>query len=246
MSLYLIFRQSTIWPNRGYCVWFVLARGAVGSVMGRAAFNPDHKVKPTTQIRVLIADEHSLVRDGLRRILSDEPDVSVVGEIPDDEQLAISVARLEPDVVLLDTNLLGIDHAATFEAARPARIILMSPAGAPSNGESKGDAFVSKRTGAGSELVEKIRSLVTGHLVTPGIRSENGTGLDTLSRRERQVLKLVASGYTNQEAADRLGVSVKTVEGYRSRVMRKLDAPNRATLVRVALQTGLLAVSNLD
>ena len=65
-------------------------------------------------------------------------------------------------------------------------------------------------------------------------------------RRERQVLKLVASGYTNQEAADRLGVSVKTVEGYRSRVMRKLEAQNRAALVRVALETGLLAVSNLE
>ena len=58
--------------------------------------------------------------------------------------------------------------------------------------------------------------------------------------------RLVASGYTNQEAADRLGVSVKTVEGYRSRVMRKLDAPNRATLVRIALQTGLLALTTLD
>jgi DNA-binding NarL/FixJ family response regulator len=203
-------------------------------------------VKPTTQIRVLIANDEELVRDGLRRILSDEPDVTVVGDIPDAAELAVAVARLEPDVVLMGTNIIDDNESTTFEAARPARIVLMSALGTPSNGEAKADAFVSTRTSTGADLIEKIRSLVAGHVAGRGIRNENGNALDTLSRRERQVLKLVASGYTNQEAADRLGVSVKTVEGYRSRVMRKLDAPNRATLVRVALQTGLLAVSNLD
>lgn len=194
---------------------------------------------------MLIADDQALYREGLRRILSDEPDVTVVGEIPDGQQLASAVSELEPDVVILDAGLLGDNESSTFDAARPARVVLVSPSGSPSNGEARADAFVSTRTESGSDLVEKVRSLVAGHVASRGI-SSNGSALDTLSRRERQVLKLVASGYTNQEAADRLGVSVKTVEGYRSRVMRKLDAPNRATLVRVALQTGLLAVSNLD
>jgi DNA-binding NarL/FixJ family response regulator len=215
----------------------------------------DPSVKSEARISVLIADMYGLVREGLRRILESEPDIVVVGEASDANSLASSIGRLSPDIVIVDSALPGEDVTRTIESIRTAqtgtRFVLLEEkngqVSASSAFSERADAFVSKRTGAGQDLTAVIRSLRGAHIPARGLRGrDTATPLDTLSRRERQVLKLVASGYTNQEAADRLGVSVKTVEGYRSRVMRKLDAPNRATLVRVALETGLLALTNLD
>lgn len=230
--------------------------GSEGSGRVDPSSDVDRSVKPDPRIRVLIADQHGLVREGIRRILEGEPDILVVGEAADASSLAASVGRLTPDIVILDGTLPGEDIVGTLESMRSSdgamRVVLIDErnghAAAPPVVGERVDAFVNKRTGAGQDLTDAIRSLGAGHIAARGLRPvETPTGaLETLSRRERQVLKLVASGYTNQEAADRLGVSVKTVEGYRSRVMRKLDAPNRATLVRVALETGLLALTNLD
>jgi DNA-binding NarL/FixJ family response regulator len=247
-------KRSTIWPTHRFMSIVVQTRGGEGGHAGRVGVtDPDPNVKADPRIRVLIADMHGLVREGLRRILESEPDIVVVGEASDTGSLAEAAARLLPDIVVVDAALPGDDMIRTIEDMRTAqaatRFVLLDEtnghATAPAVIGERMDAFVSKRTGAGQDLTAAIRSLGAGHIAARG-RNDGVTPLDTLSRRERQVLKLVASGYTNQEAADRLGVSVKTVEGYRSRVMRKLDAPNRATLVRVALQTGLLALTNLD
>jgi DNA-binding NarL/FixJ family response regulator len=218
-------------------------------------------VNTNAPIRVLITDRHVLSRQGIRRLLEDEPDIAATGEASDASTLFETLRAAPPDVVLLDSSLPGstpAEHIASIRGVAPAaRIVLVEDGDAPLNGaRSAGDAVVGKSDSV-ETVVSTIRALV-GATGTPVLRSplpgslsndgqpDNTTRLDTLSRRERQVLKLVASGYTNQEAADRLGVSVKTVEGYRSRVMRKLEATNRARLVRVALETGLLDASNLD
>lgn len=211
-------------------------------------------------IRILIADDHAVLRTGLRLLLEADPQMEVVGEAGDGMETVSLCAELQPDVVLLDLTMPGPGSVATMAQLREhcpqTRILILTmhddeaylrqmlAAGAA--------GYVVKRA-ADSELLSAIRSVDRGEMyVHPSLTrillddmltasQQHTVDLwDTLSEREQQVIHLVALGHTNREVADRLYLSVKTVETYRARAMEKLQLRSRAQLVRYAFRKGLL------
>jgi len=208
-------------------------------------------------IHVLVVDDHTLVRSGLRLLLESEPDVSVDDEAGDAEQ-AIRLARLhKPDVVLLDVVMpgrSGLEAAPDILAAAPkTKILVLSMQDDPSYVR---EAFSAGATGyllkeaADDELVQAVRDVASGgRYVHPALGARLAAAeadararaeADPLSEREREVLRLLALGHTNQEIAKLLFISVRTAETHRAHVMQKLRLSTRAELVRHALHQGLL------
>ena len=214
--------------------------------------------EPATQrpIRVVIADDHAIVREGLRALVEAQPGLTVVGEAQNAQEAWGQACRLEPDVLLLDITMPaggGIDAAERISHDRPSVRIL-----ALTMHEERGyvsrllragaSGYVLKRT-ASSELVRAIRELAAGRtyidpsltasLLTPtrGARSAvaDGERIKDLSTRETEVLRLLALGYSNKEIAASLEISVKTVETHRANAMEKLGLRNRVALVRFAM-----------
>jgi len=205
--------------------------------------------------RVLIADDHRLFREGLRALLSSN-EFEVVAEAADGREAIRLARRHQPDIVLLDISMPGLNGVdATREVLRvsPESSVLVLTM-------HKEDAYLAAalRAGArgymfksqgGAELVKAIRELVRGDVhLAPGslrplvesYRSGERLGDDPLSPREHEVLQLVAEGKTTKEIADALGISVKTAESHRQRIMTKLDIHETASLVRYAIRKGLI------
>lgn len=218
--------------------------------------------KCSSPIRVLLADDHSLVRTGLRVLLSAQPDITVVGEAGDAEETVRQALALQPDVVVLDIAMPGgggLEAARRIsESRRPIRILVLT-----AHGEAQyllpvlragGSGYLLK-SGAAEDLVQAIRAVHRGEaylpppaatlLVRDYLRRVEGHAADTelsaLSPREREVLRLTAEGYDSREIGERLFLSSKTVETYRQRGMEKLGLHHRADLVRYALRNGLLS-----
>jgi two-component system, NarL family, response regulator NreC len=222
------------------------------------------------RIRVLVADDHAVLRAGLRMLLEAQPDMAVVGEADNAEQAAALDADLRPDVVLMDLTLpagpgapttapSGLEAILHIKARRPeARVLVLTMHDDESYLravlEAGGAGYVLKRA-AGTELLSAIRAvwrggaylhpeharlLLGGTPPTPPNPEAGDASYELLSPREQQVLRLIALGHTNLQVADWLGLSVKTVETYKSRLMTKLGLAGRAALVRYALQQGLL------
>ena len=218
-------------------------------------------------IRVLIADAQALVRAGFRVLLESEPDIRVVGEAANGEE-AITLSRHEhPDVVLMDIRMPGIDglEATRRIAADPAlemvRILILTTF------ESDENVFDALRSGASgfllkdTEPVELLRGVrlaadgeaflsprVTRRLIAelaarPALARPHPEQLDVLTAREREVMALVAGGLSNAEIAERLTVSPATAKTHVSRAMTKLGARDRAQLVVLAYETGLVAAA---
>ena len=215
-----------------------------------------------TRIRVLLADDHAVLRAGLRVLINGQPDMEVVGEASTGEEAVGLALAAKPDVVLLDLTMPG---AGGIEATRrivhdcpPARVLILTMhddvAYLRSVLAAGASSYVLKRS-ADTELLSAIRIThrggtylepsLAGAVVQDalGRRARHGdaSARNALSDREREVLCLVAQGHTNQEIAKRLSLSVKTVETYRARLMTKLGLRTRADLVRYALAVGLLA-----
>jgi DNA-binding NarL/FixJ family response regulator len=215
------------------------------------------------KIRILIADDHALVREGIRALLSLCDDLEVVGEAADGAEAIAAARRLDPDVVLMDINMPGLGGLeATPEILRSnprAKILVLTQYDDREyvtrflkNGAS---GYVLKRA-AGSELASAVRAVHRGGLVldpslareallpttpAPGVGAGEGEGrYQSLTDREKQVLKLVAEGNSNKEVAQLLGISVKTAMSHRERVMQKLDIHNRTELVKFALKLGVI------
>jgi two-component system response regulator NreC len=208
-------------------------------------------------IRVLIVDDHAIVRSGLRLVLEREDDFEVVGEAGNADE-GVRVARLEkPDVVLLDVVMpgrSGIEAAAeVIEASGGAKVLVLSMQDDPSYVR---EAFASGASGyllkeaADVELVLAIREVAAGNryvhpalgarLAQAEVDAARKSADDPLSDREREVLRLLALGHTNQEIAKELFISVRTAETHRAHIMRKLGLGTRADLVRYALANGYL------
>jgi len=216
-----------------------------------------------SRIRVLIVDDHAVLRAGLRMLIGGQPDMEVVGEAADGEDAVQRAPELRPDVVLMDITMPGIGGIRAIEQIRrvcpESRVLVLTmhdvPAYLRSVLAAGASGYVVKRA-ADSELISAIRGVHRGRtvldpalatrVVQGGLRRRSAAAqapgpASVLSQREREVLELVAQGFTNQQIADRLGLSVKTVETYRSRLVEKLGLRSRADLVRYALDSGLLA-----
>ncbi|HEY7724751.1 MAG TPA: response regulator transcription factor [Anaeromyxobacteraceae bacterium] len=206
-------------------------------------------------IRVLLADDHALVRQGLRALLEREG-VQVSGEASDGQEAARLAAELRPDVALLDIGmplLNGIEAAREIQkSSRGTKAILLT--------RHDEDQYVTEALRAGvkgyvlkrqaaTDLVQAIRQVCRGEFyLSPGISravvdaylSRSELSSDPLTARERQVLQLVGEGKSTKEVASVLGISVKTAESHRSRLMQKLDIHETASLVRYAIRRGLV------
>lgn len=213
-------------------------------------------------IRVLLADDHAVLRSGLKLLLDARDDMVVVGEAGDGAELLSLVGETEPDVILLDLTMprLGGLEALPLlrERAPDARVLILTmhdDQGYLRQALRMGAAGYVLKKAADVELIAAIQAVMRGDVyVHPSMtrslldemipESDRDAGEDdlwsALSDREQQVLRLVALGHTNQEIADRLALSVKTVETYRARGMEKLALRSRAALVRFALARGLL------
>jgi DNA-binding NarL/FixJ family response regulator len=208
-------------------------------------------------IRVLIVDDHAVVRSGLRLLLSLEPDLEPVGEAGTGREAVFRARALKPDVILLDVVMpdqTGLDVLPTLVHEHPdARVLLLSMQDDPRYVQ---EAFAAGASGyvlkeaADAEVVEAIREVARGNryvnaqlgarIVAAAAEAERRAETDPLSDREREVLRLLALGHTNQEIAGQLYISVRTAETHRSHIMQKLRLKTRADLVRYALAQGLL------
>ncbi len=214
------------------------------------------------KIRVLLADEPNALRDELLKVLEAQADIEIVGQVENGPEVSNLVGRLEPDVVLLDLAIAGgglraleqlgerYPHVRVIVLAVHEDISLLRSVLAINQ-----MGYVVHRL-AHAEILSVIRKMHGGRgyieVPTGGLRVDPGydpfspkgrelqAKLDVLSKREREVLRAVAYGYTNREIAERLGISVKSVETYRYRLAEKLHFKSRVDLVRFALECGLL------
>jgi len=214
-------------------------------------------------IRVLIADDHAVLRAGLKLLINAQSDMEVVGEAADGPGTVRSAQDTSPHVVLLDLSMPGARYTQTIEqlvlGAPSARVLVLTmhddPAYLRAALLAGASGYIVKKA-ADVELLTAIRAVHHGrtfvdltrpgeptrdHEVRPVSRGAPAAGQPRpLSRREAEVLRLLAQGHTNQEAADHLGVSVKTIETHRKRLSEKLGLKSRAQLFRFALESGLL------
>ena len=211
--------------------------------------------------RVLLADDHAVLRSGLRLLLTSQNEFEVVGEASSGVETLSLAEQLQPDLILLDLSmpaLGGLDALPTLRKLVPStRILILTMHDDPQylrqalkHGAS---GYVLKKA-ADAELLSAMRSVLRGEVyVHPSMTrilledmlpesqsGDNEDSWDSLSEREQQVLKMVALGHTSAEIAEQLNLSAKTVETYRARGMEKLGLRTRAALVKFALQEGLI------
>jgi DNA-binding NarL/FixJ family response regulator len=211
------------------------------------------------RIRILLADDHRLVRSGLRRLLETQADMEVVGEAGDGEETVTEAVRLRPDLVVMDIAMPrggGLEATRRIaEAGLPSRVLVLT-----AHAEEQyllpvvraGGAGYLLKSAADEELLDAIRTVHRGDAYLPPPAAamllrdylrrstDAGGALEDLSPREREVVRLTAEGYDARDIGERLYLSAKTVETYRRRAMEKLGMQSRAELVRYALQHGLL------
>lgn len=208
-----------------------------------------------SKIRVVVADDHAILRSGLRMLINAESDMEVVGEAAEGGEVAPALREAAADVLLLDITMpAGGGLRALTEVRRlwpQVRVLILTmhedPAYLRSVLAAGASGYVLKRA-VDADLLFAIRAVHRGGTFVDPSLAQNllpqaapaaGKG-NLLSPRERQVLQLVAEGYTNQQVADRIFVSVKSVETYRARIAQKLSLKNRADFVRYALESGML------
>ena len=212
------------------------------------------------KIRLVLADDHAILRAGLAALLALEPDLDVVAEVSTGEEALERTKTLRPDVVVMDLDMPGmggLEATRKIAALELETRVLVLTSHAETEYllrvlEAGGSGFVQK-TNAEQDLIDAIRVVAGGEvflypsatkLLLREYRTAEAKGevspLEELSEREREVLALTAEGFTSTEVGKKLFLSPKTVDTYRSRLMQKLGLSHRSELVRFALQTGVL------
>lgn len=215
-------------------------------------------------VNVLLVEDHAIVRQGIKALLEEEPDIVVVGETGDGSQALVLVENLCPNVVLMDLSLPGLGGIEATHQIRErfpdVRVVVLSMH------EHEEYVFRALRAGASgyvvkqstsTELVLALRAVAGGstflsptisqiliddYVHRAGARDKDDAALDILTPREREVLQLIARGFNNRQIAERLHISVKTVETHRGNMMRKLDVHDRAGVVKFAMDSGLITL----
>jgi DNA-binding NarL/FixJ family response regulator len=212
-------------------------------------------------IRIVIADDHAILREGIRALIAPATDMEVVGEAGDGQAAIDACRRLQPDVVLMDIampGLGGLEATLVIRRELPkTRILILTQYADPEyvgRFLKAGVAGYVLKKSAGSELLSAIRGASRGGLVLdpdvargalgegPPAPGDSGDLYETLTDREKQVFKLVAEGHSNKEVAQLLEISVKTAMSHREHVMEKLGVHNRTDLIRFALKKGVIRI----
>jgi two-component system response regulator NreC len=214
--------------------------------------------------RIIIAEDHTILREGLRSLLSSDPDLEIVGEAQDGQEAIRCVEKLRPNLVLMDLSMPrmnGLDAIKEIKKQSPDTKILVLTV-------HKNEEYIVATLQAGAdgyalkdsthaELGIAIKNVLSGnHYISPGISGRVIEGylegrkplkpispFETLTQRERGILKMIAEGYKNKDIADYLCISVKTVEKHRANLMQKLDLHNVSALTAFALEKGLVTSS---
>jgi two-component system, NarL family, response regulator NreC len=210
---------------------------------------------PSAKIRCVLAHDHVLLRQGLRRLLEDEPDIDVVGEAGDAAECLRKVYELRPDVVVVDAQTLGlqaveVELCVTRESPSTKIVFLSTESSAQFVGLQATSGGCNVRQTSAEELAEMVRSSCRNHRSdsAESLESDPQPGVEApsteraLTTREREVLKLLAEGKTVRGAASLLGVSSKTVDSHKFNLMRKLGIHNKAELVMWAVQKRVVKV----
>ena len=210
-------------------------------------------------ITVFVADDHAIVREGLANLLGARPDIRVVGTAADGRDAVRQVVKLQPEVVVMDIampQMNGIEAAREIRERVPqARVVILSMHSSIEHVfhalEAGASGYVLKESAA-NEIIDAVRTVRAGHrylskkvaeVMADNIaRSSAASPLESLSKRERQVLQLVAEGRSSAQIAATLHLSPKSVDTYRSRVMQKLHVGDVASLVKFAIQHGLTSL----
>ena len=213
------------------------------------------------KLRIVLVEDHAIIREGLHSLFSSEKDIEVIAEAEEGRSALRLVENLRPDLVVTDLSMPqmdGIDLIATLKKQNPKiRVIALT---VHRNDEyvlaalkAGADGYILKEANY-SELITAARTAlrgkhylspeISGNLIQVYLEGEKGprkkSPLETLSRREREIVSLIADGQTNKGIADRLCISVKTVETHRYKIMTKLNVHNAAALITVALERGLI------
>jgi two-component system, NarL family, response regulator NreC len=222
---------------------------------------PMHPTGMLTKVRVLLADDHTILRAGLKMMLNAQPDIEVVGEASDGRQAISEAQRLAPDVILMDITMPecnGIEATKQVKRLLPeVRVLVLTMH------ENEEYLFQMLRAGAAgymlkeaadTELISAIRVVSSGRFyLSPAAQAmmvsdylqrvrtgEEKDSYSALTEREREILKLVAEGFTNNQIGEQLFISPKTVDTHRTHIMDKLNLHSRAELVKYAMRRGLL------
>jgi DNA-binding NarL/FixJ family response regulator len=216
----------------------------------------------TSKYRIVIAEDHTILREGLRALLSSSPDFEVVGEAQDGREAIRSVEKLKPNLILTDLSMPkmnGMDAIREIRRKAPETKILVLTVHKTEEYilatlQAGADGYLLKDS-SHAELLAAVTHVLSGkHYISPGISDKilegylegrkaikTRTSWETLTSREREILKLIAEGYKNKEIADDLCISVKTVEKHRANLMEKLNLHNVQGLTAFAIERGLVS-----
>jgi DNA-binding NarL/FixJ family response regulator len=229
---------------------------------------PVSQGRPQHRIRILLVDDHAVIRQALRMLLESQPELEVVADVENGREAVSAVEKFNPDVVLMDVvmpGLNGLEATRQIRRAAPStRVVMLS--GFVDEDQllealrSGASGYIIKKSDV-SELVLAIQTVHRGNsyfssalsegfdlaeVLYQAKRADQRTGMDALTSREREVLQLIAEGHTNQGIANALYISVKTVEAHKAHIMAKLHARNRTDLIRYAIRKGIVRLESVE